>query len=78
MIPEAELQKHRQSDAVFVTMLLFSITLIILQLWLFTATLENLLSSRFTIAIPAAIISTVCAAINAWMLAGLYRTEMRR
>lgn len=77
MIPEPELNRHRQRAAVFVALLLFNLTLIILQIWLFAATLENLLAGREAMAIPAAIASAVCAAINIWMLIGLYRMEHR-
>jgi len=77
MIPQQELQRHRQRAAVYVVLLLFNLTLVILQIWLFTATLENLLAGKVTVAIPAAIVSVVCAAVNVWMLVGIYRVENR-
>jgi hypothetical protein len=70
---EQELQRHRQRAAVYVVLLLFSLTLIILQIWLFTATLENLLAGRYAVAFPAAIVSVIGALANIWMLAGLFR-----
>jgi hypothetical protein len=77
MIPEPELNRHRQRAIVFVALLLFSLMLIILQIWLFTATLENMLAGRPAMAIPAAVVSMVCAAVQVWMLIGLYRMERR-
>ena len=74
---EQELQRHRQRAAVYVVLLMFSLTLIILQIWLFTATLENLLARKYAVAFPAAVVSVVCALANIWMLAGLYRMEKR-
>ena len=77
MIPTPEILRHRQRAVVFVALLLFNLTLIILQIWLFTAILENVLAGKAAMAIPAAIASVVCAAINIWMLIGLYRMEHR-
>lgn len=77
MIPEQEIQRHRQRAAVYVVLLMFNLTLIILQIWLFTATLENLLAGKFAVAIPAAVVSLICAGVNVWMLIGLYRLEKR-
>lgn len=76
MIPGPRLARHRQQALVFATLVLFNLMLILLQMWLFTATLENLLAGRPAMAIPAAIISLVCAGINVWMLVGLYRNEV--
>jgi hypothetical protein len=75
MNTEQELQRHRQRATVYVVLLMFSLTLIVLQIWLFTATLENLLAGNMKIAIPAAGVSLICALANVWMLVGLYRME---
>jgi hypothetical protein len=77
LIPEPELNRHRQRAAVFIALLLFNLTLIVFQIWLFTATLENMLAGRTAVAIPAAVVSAICAAVNIWMLVGLYRMERR-
>lgn len=77
MITEQEIQRHRQRATVYVVLLMFNLTLIILQIWLFTATLENLLAGKIAVAIPAAIVSVICAVVNVWMLIGLYRLEKR-
>ena len=77
MISEQEQQRHRQRASVYVVLLMFNLTLIILQIWLFTATLENLLAGKYAVAIPAGVVSIICAAVNVWMLIGLYRMERR-
>ena len=77
MISDQEQQRHRQRAAVYVVLLMFNLTLVILQIWLFTATLENLLARKFAVAIPAAVVSLICAGVNVWMLIGLYRLEKR-
>lgn len=77
MIPEQEQQRHRQRAAVYAVLLMFNLMLIILQIWLFTATLENFLAGKYAVAIPAAVVSVICAGVNVWMLVGLYRMEKR-
>ena len=77
MIPGPRLARHRQQAAVFAVQLLFNLVLIILQIWLFTATLENMLAGKPFMAVPAAIASLVCASINVWMLVGLYKSDER-
>jgi hypothetical protein len=68
-------QRHHQRFAVFSGLVLFNFVLIILQLWLFVSTLENLIDGRTQMAIPAAIASMVCLAVNVWMLIGLQRLD---
>jgi hypothetical protein len=68
-------QRHHQRSAVFNGLLLFNLVLVILQLWLFVSTLENLIAGRPQIAIPAAIASAICVAVNVWMLVGLQRLD---
>lgn len=67
--------RERQKSTVFVALLLFSLVLIVLQLWLFVAVLENLLAGHATMAIPAAGASAVILAIQLWMLLGVYRMD---
>jgi hypothetical protein len=67
--------RRRQRSAVFVALLLFELVLIILQLWLFVSALEGILDGRTGMAVPAAIVSFVCLAVNSWMLAGVNRTD---
>ena len=67
--------KDHQRFAVFNGLLLFNLVLIILQLWLFVSTLENLINGRVQMALPAAVASVICLAINVWMLIGLQRLD---
>ena len=72
-----ELRKYRmrQKSTLFVAMTLFQFVLILIQLWLFVSVLENITAGHAPMAIPAAAISVVVAAINIWMLRGLFRLE---
>lgn len=56
-------------------MLLLAILLVVLQLWLLTATVDAYLGGDPGIAIPALIGSLVCLALNAGLLRYLYRLE---
>lgn len=67
--------RKRQRSAVFVSLLLFQLVLIILQLWLFVSALEGILSHRPDMAIPGAIVSLICLVVNTWMLVGLSKTD---
>jgi hypothetical protein len=49
--------------------------LVVLQLWLLVATMNAYLGGDHAIAIPAAIASAVCLALNAGLLRYLYRLE---
>ena len=62
----------------FVSLLLFQLVLIILQLWLFVSALEGLLSREPQMALPGAIVSVLCLAANWWMLVGLNRSDRER
>lgn len=70
--------RRRQRSAVFVTLLLFELLLLMVQLWLLVSTLEGILSGRPQMALPAAIASLFCLGINTWMLVGVYRVDRER
>ena len=72
---QIERYRRQQRSTVFNGLLLFNLVLIILQLWLFVSVLENLIARKPAMAIPAAIASVVCLAVNIWMLAGIGRME---
>lgn len=55
--------------------LVFVVTLVVLQLWLLIATMNAYLGGDATIAIPAALASTVCLALNIGLARYLYRLE---
>ncbi len=71
-------RKRRQQTVVLGMLLLLELVLVLIQLWLFVSTLEGALSGRPQMAIPAAIASVACLAINCWMLVGLYRLDRGR
>lgn len=74
MKPVREL-RERQKATVFSALLLFATVLIVLQLWLFVAVLENMLAGHVAMAVPAAVASAVILFINVWMLWGVYRLD---
>jgi uncharacterized membrane-anchored protein len=53
--------------------LVFTIIIVVLQLWLLTATMDAYLGGDMAIALPAAIASVVCLGLNIWLLRYLYR-----
>lgn len=56
-------------------MLCFVIIIVILQLWLFTATVNAVLGGDHSIIWTAAITSSVCLLLNLGLLRYLYRLE---
>ncbi len=55
--------------------LLFVILMVVLQLWLFTATMNAYLGGNTAIVLPAALASGLCLALNAGLLWYLYRLD---
>ena len=55
--------------------LTFVIVMVVVQLWLLTATMNAYLGGDTTILIPAALASIACLALNAGLLWYLYRME---
>ena len=49
--------------------------LVVLQLWLFTATMNALLGGDEAVVVPAALASLVCFALNVGLLRYLYQIE---
>lgn len=56
-------------------MLVFVMLIIVLQLWLLTATMNAYLGGDTEIVLPAAVASLVCVALNAGLLWYLYALE---
>jgi hypothetical protein len=54
-------------------MLVLVVLIVILQLWLLTATMNAYLGGDMGVAVPAAIASAVCFALNAGLLRYLFR-----
>lgn len=68
----------RQQKGTIVSGILAIVAMIvILQLWLLTATMNAFLAHDETVIIPAAIASIVCLALNAGLLWYLYGLERR-
>ena len=59
-------------------MLVFVLIVIVLQLWLLTATMHAFLGGHSSLVWPAAGASVVCLALNAGLLRYLYYIERRR
>lgn len=49
--------------------------IVVLQLWLFTATMEAYLSGDHAILIPAAIASVICLALNVGLIWYVYQLD---
>ena len=69
---------HRQQSGVFIALLLFELVLVLLQLWLFVSALEGILAGEPGMAVPGAIVSFVCLAVNTWMLLGVNRMDQKQ
>jgi hypothetical protein len=53
----------------------FVLLIVVLQLWLLTATVNAYLGGDTVVTIPAAVVSLACFALNAGLLRYLYRFE---
>ena len=56
-------------------MLAFVALIVVLQLWLLTATMNAYLGGDTAIVLPAALVSLACLALNAGLLRYLYHLE---
>lgn len=59
---------HKQRLVIVDGMLCFVALLVVLQLWLFTATMESYLGGDQAIVWPAALVSLACLSLNAGLL----------
>ena len=55
--------------------LVFAVILVMLQLWLLTATVNAFLGGDTTTSVPAALASLLCLGANSWLLRYLYRLD---
>jgi hypothetical protein len=53
------------------------VMVVVLQLWLLTATMNAFLAGQERVIVPAAIASIVCFALNAGLLSYIYKMERR-
>ena len=66
---------HHQRMTIATGILCIVVIIIILQLWLFTATINAYLGGDSSILLPAALVSLVCFGLNAGLLWYLYGLE---
>jgi len=69
---------REQRTTVIYGMLAFILILVILQLWLFTATMNAYLGGDEAVIWPAAVASLLCLGLNAGLLRYLYHIERVR
>ena len=66
-----------QKSTVFFGILCVVLMIVVLQLWLLTATMNAFLAGQESVIVPAAMASLVCFALNAGLLVYIYRMERR-
>ena len=66
---------RRQRETIVTGMLSVILVLVVLQLWLLTATMNAYLGGDYGIVVPAALASLACLALNAGLLRYLYRLD---
>ncbi len=66
---------REQRSTIIYGMLAFVIVVVILQLWLFTATMNAFLGGDSTVVWPAAFASLACLLLNVGLLRYLYKLE---
>jgi hypothetical protein len=68
---------REQKTTIIYGILCIVIILVILQLWLLTATMNAYLGGDYSVIVPAALVSVICFALNAGLLRYLYLMEKR-
>ena len=68
---------RKQKATIVFGILSIVVMIVVLQLWLLTATMNAFLAGQERVIIPAAIASIVCFALNAGLLRYIYRMERR-
>ncbi|HEV2719891.1 MAG TPA: DUF6755 family protein [Thermoanaerobaculia bacterium] len=68
---------RQQKSTIVFGILSIVLIIVILQLWLLTATMNAFLAGQEGVIIPAAVASIVCLALNAGLLWYLYQMERR-
>jgi hypothetical protein len=68
---------RQQKTTIIFGILSIVLMIVVLQLWLLTATMNAFLAGQERVIIPAAIASIVCFALNAGLLRYIYRMERR-
>ena len=68
---------RQQKTTIVFGILSIVLIIVVLQLWLITATMNAFLAGQESVIFPAAITSIVCFALNAGLLTYIYRMERR-
>jgi hypothetical protein len=68
---------RQQKTTIVFGILSIVLMMVVLQLWLLTATMNAFLAGQERVIIPAAIASIICFALNAGLLSYVYRMERR-
>ena len=66
---------RHQRTPILMAILCIVITIVVLQLWLLTATMDAFLRGDASVLVPAAIASLVCLALNVGLLLHLRRLD---
>jgi len=66
---------HSQRMLIVSGILCIVIILVVLQMWLFTATMSAFLNGDESVLIPAALVSLICLSLNVGLFRYLYRLE---
>ncbi len=69
---------REQRSTIVYGMLAFVLIIVILQLWLFTATMNAFLGGDASVVWPAALASLACLLLNVGLLRHLYKLERPR
>jgi uncharacterized membrane protein YbhN (UPF0104 family) len=68
---------RQQKTTIIFGILSIVVVIVVLQLWLLTATMNAFLAGQERVIIPAAVASVVCFALNFGLLTYIYRMERR-
>jgi hypothetical protein len=68
---------RQQKTTIIFGILSIVVIMVVLQLWLVTATMNAFLAGQERVIIPAAIASIICFTLNAGLLSYIYRMERR-
>lgn len=68
---------RQQKTTIVFGILSIVVMMVVLQLWLLTATMNAFLAGQERVIIPAAIASIICLALNVGLLSYIYRMERR-
>ncbi|HUP47107.1 MAG TPA: DUF6755 family protein [Thermoanaerobaculia bacterium] len=68
---------RQQKTTIVFGILSIVLTIVILQLWLLTATMNAYLAHQEDVIVPAAIASLICLALNIGLLTYIYKMERR-